>query len=289
MVKPVGNESNNYKTELKTERRRVEKIETKIVVELLSDFTKDSFVSKNGMKPTKENLNYLSRKSKEFMQNYGLGYLAYYFKSNLKPDCCAEDKLKQPELCNDAISMSLDIYIGKRSVINNWKPIKSVHNLENGFDANVYRKNNDIIIAYGATNDDKDVYTDVQMANGNLPNQYEDAVELYSKVKNENKDCNITVTGTSLGGSLAELVASTFEDTKAITFNAYGTAKIIENNSNEENGLKDNKNTYNYITLGDPVSTSAKHVGQTICKKPSAGIYHSISNFFGFFNNKTED
>ena len=190
-----------------------------------------------------------------------------------------EDVLKNPQLCNDAILMCLDTYDKKQHQIRDWTLSKRIRNDENGFCANVYKREGEIAIAFGATNDKLDVLTDVQMARGIMPNQFGDAKKLFDEIKKENPDSKIILTGTSLGGSLSELLASADEDVLAVTFNAYGVSNIIKNNPE----LKDFKNSYNYITKGDPVSRSSSHIGNVIQKRQSAFIAHSISNFFGYF------
>ena len=50
-------------------------------------------------------------------------------------------------------------------------------------------------------------------------------------------------------------------------------------NAKKELNLKDNHNTHNYIIKGDPVSTSSKHVGNTILLSQNSALNHSVSNY----------
>lgn len=189
------------------------------------------------------------------------------------------DVLNNPKLCNDAIVMCINAYDKRQEDTGEWELVKRIRNYGNGFNADVYKNGDDVAIAYGATDNKMDILTNAQMVYEQVPNQFEDAKELFDEVREENPDSEIILTGTSLGGSLACLIASSDENTLAVTFNAYGVSKIVENHS----FLCDNGNSYNYITKGDPISRCCPHIGHVIEKKQSSLISHSISNFFGYF------
>ncbi len=190
-----------------------------------------------------------------------------------------EDVFNNPKLCNQTVLMCIDTYDKKQSKLDGWTLDKTVRNYDNGFCANVYKKGDEIAVAFGATNDKKDVLTDVQMAKGEMPNQYEDALKLFKELREENPEQKIILTGTSLGGSIAGLLASYDENTLALTYNGYGIARQVEDNPE----LKDNHNSYNYTVKFDVVSRTTPHIGEVIEKMPSAFIRHSISNYLGYF------
>lgn len=99
---------------------------------------------------------------------------------------------------------------------------------DNGFKYAIYeniQNPNEIIIAYAGTDSAADWISNIQMATDNIPDQYAQAINTYNTIKSENPNANITITGHSLGGSLAQLVgAATGSNT--VTFNPYGTSEI---------------------------------------------------------------
>jgi alpha-beta hydrolase superfamily lysophospholipase len=68
----------------------------------------------------------------------------------------------------------------------------------------------DIVIAIRGTqlSDSGDLVADGRIAAGQTPDQYYDAMAFYSAVKAENPNADISLTGHSLGGALASLVAA---------------------------------------------------------------------------------
>ena len=190
-----------------------------------------------------------------------------------------EDVFNNPKLCNQTVLMCIDTYDKKQNKIEGWQLDKTIRNYDNGFCANVYRRGDEIAVAFGATNDKKDILTDVQMAKGEMPNQYEDALKLFKEIREKNPEQKIILTGTSLGGSIAGLLASYDENTLALTYDGYGIARQVEDNPD----LKDNHNSYNYTVKFDVVSRTTRQIGEVIEKMPSAFIRHSISNYLGYF------
>ncbi len=94
-----------------------------------------------------------------------------------------------------------------------------------------------------------------------LPKQYKNANEVYQQIRHAYPNANITVTGHSLGGSLAQLVSAE-NGCSAVTFNAYGTNDILKNT-----GIYNTKdlNIINYGNINDPVFNSSytKHPGRS--------------------------
>ena len=139
----------------------------------------------------------------------------------------------------------------------------TIENRNNGFASNVYynKDTNDVVIIYQSTgwDDLQDIQSDLQMLGNKLPNQYEDAKKTYENVKKQYPNSNITVTGYSLGGSLAQLVASGDNKTKAVCFEPFGVVDIIKNN-----GLKDNDNCTNYVTDSSYVGNFKPQPGRTM-------------------------
>lgn len=207
----------------------------------------------------------------------------YMSSKQYKNDSKEEDCINDKALSNTTAKICDDIYKKEQSEIDGWKPINTIDNKETGFRAAAYKKDGKVIIAYCGTNDKKDISNDTQMAKGEIPEQFKEADEFFQQIAKENEGCPILVTGHSLGGSLAELVASKNESTAAVTFNAFGVDKIVNSDKAKELSLKDNQNSYNYIIDGDPVSTSSKHVGETTLLKTDKTNTHSIANYLNMW------
>ncbi len=177
---------------------------------------------------------------------------------------------------------------------------------DNGFQGCVYELGDTVIVAYrgsdqGSIFDGKlDWFSNSQMAKNEIPEQYNDALELYQKAASDPKykDKKFIVTGHSLGGSLAELVSGTTalgeKTPNAITFNSFGTTPIV-NNSNGRLKIN-NENTNYYIKTDKWIGAVRDHNGMDISlfpksKNPDAGKIsfgkftisgtdaHSISHF----------
>ena len=143
-------------------------------------------------------------------------------------------------------------------------------NKNTGFYADVLSNGNDIIIAYRGTESGQDLRNDVAMAKSKIPAQATDAIRIYDKVKREHPNANITVTGHSLGGSLAEIVSG-IRGNLAVTFNAYGVGDMFKN----KNALKED-NVVNYVNEYDAVSmvNGQNHIGEifAVSKKTNGFI-----------------
>ena len=139
-----------------------------------------------------------------------------------------------------------------------YRVIDFAENKNTGFYADVLSNGNDIIIAYRGTESGQDIRNDVAMAKSKIPAQTTDALKIYDKVKREHPNADITVTGHSLGGSLAEIVSG-IRGNLAVTFNAYGVGDMFRN----KNALKEN-NVINYVNEYDVVTmvNGQNHIGE---------------------------
>ena len=125
-----------------------------------------------------------------------------------------------------------------------------------------------LLIGFCATNSMSDWGTDdVQMVKGEVPEQYQDALDFYNKYANDEKyaDYEKVITGHSMGGSLGQLVGSTegVNVDKVIAFNPFGTYDVQNNKNDNYNFVNNDSKIFNYINEYDIVSCAARHVGQT--------------------------
>ncbi len=152
------------------------------------------------------------------------------------------------------------VYHGENAEIpEGYSLAESVSNPQTGFYADVLVGENDVIIAFRGTNDKDDLNDDVAMARSRIPAQTRDALDLYDKVKREYPDKDITLTGHSLGGSLAEIVGA-LNGELAVSFNAYGVRDLFN-----ENVVIQEENIVNYVNTQDAVTVvnGENHIGET--------------------------
>ena len=208
----------------------------------------------------------------------------YFFNKKCQADTQENDCFYNKKLSRSAALISRDVYNNEQKEINGYKPVEKLEDAQTGLRVVTYKKNNDIIVAYCGTNDVKDFVSDAQMAMNEVPEQFEKANQYYLNTVEKNPNASVMVTGHSLGGSLAQLVASKNRTTSAITFNAFGIKSIMNNKNKESQEVfQDNKNSFNYIIMGDPVSNSTQHVGVTTRLKKTAINNHSIANYINLW------
>lgn len=176
------------------------------------------------------------------------------------------DDIEYHELLRQA---SIYVYHGTNAKIpKGYEKIENKENSNNGFYANVLSNGNDIVITYRGTDwkSKQDLQNDIAMAHSKIPAQAADAISLYDKINREFPNSPITVTGHSLGGSLAEIVSGV-RGVPAVTFNAYGVKDMFKN------GTKLNENKIiNYVNEWDAISmiNGENHLG-SIYSVPNIG------------------
>jgi hypothetical protein len=144
-----------------------------------------------------------------------------------------------------------------------------VDNPKTGFQATAYRRvdTGEVVIAYRGTEFDRepvhDGVVDAGMALAGVNAQVRDADAFTRRVldkaktdaEKSNQPLNVTVTGHSLGGTLAELEAHKY-GLKGETFNAFGAAGLVH-------GVpKGGHQVINHVRAGDPVSAASAHFGE---------------------------
>ncbi len=122
-------------------------------------------------------------------------------------------------------------------------------NFSSGLKYAVYQNGNNIILSFAGTEPPStgDLVSDLQMGIGFLPDQLKDAKTIYDRLKGSNQNANITVTGHSLGGSLAQMVGA-ISGEKVVTFDPYGIKHLLGRLNKKYNLNLDSTSTFDNIT-----------------------------------------
>ncbi|TXI46374.1 MAG: lipase [Lysobacter sp.] len=152
--------------------------------------------------------------------------------------------------------------------------VEHYSNPRNGYKGTIYQRadTGDIVVAHRGTEVDQGVkaivqdavYTDGSMALTRVNPQAKDAIELTRRAVGYAEDYGskpgkstpqVTVTGHSLGGCLAQITAHHF-DLRGETFNAYGAASL------DRRIPEGGSTVLNHVMAGDTVSAASPHFGQ---------------------------
>lgn len=152
---------------------------------------------------------------------------------------------------NDAL-MFCDASHNKKNVTG-WETMTKYDSFipNTSFQARVYKNNNDIIIALAGTdlNDKKgDWANDAVIFQNKIPNQYQNAKDLYAKIKHDFPNANIKLTGYSLGGTLANMVSCETGAPSTAIAPIGGLNAVSNNNYYFKHG---DKNVISYGRAGD--------------------------------------
>lgn len=126
----------------------------------------------------------------------------------------------------------------------------------------------EIVIAYRGSDSGVDWgVSDLQIALGQVPSQLSDALAFYDLIEDEastSDETTITITGHSLGGSLAEMIGALddYKDVNVDTYNSYGTQHLLDDLSRQGEKLSsDYSNINNYGDGEDLVYRASDHIG----------------------------
>lgn len=162
----------------------------------------------------------------------------------------------------EAAIMSKHVYGDKVKLIGGWKVSSAgegikLNDSDTGLKSQVYERTvkgkTEYTYASAGTEDMKDIKQDVKQIFG-LAEQYNQSTDNAKELKRNLKDAELTFTGHSLGGGLAEANAIATGD-NAITFNAAGLSVF------SPGGDKLSKTTDAYIVTTDPLNALQSSTG----------------------------
>lgn len=175
-----------------------------------------------------------------------------------------------------------------------YRVVEHVENPRTGYQGTIYQKldGGDLIVSHRGTEEIwKDaVIADGAMVVGRTNPQAEDAIALTRKALEEAQTMGVrpgrstpevSVTGHSLGGTLAQVSAHHF-DLRGETFNAYGAASL-----DRGIGAGPNDRVRNHVLATDVVSAASPQYGEVItyAKEKEIDVLHQS----GYFENRFAD
>ncbi len=175
-----------------------------------------------------------------------------------------------------------------------YKVLEHVSNASNGYEGTIYQSLTDgqIVVAHRGT---EQIWKDAVIADGSMVTrrtnpQAEDAIALtrraleYSQTIGERPGMEapqVSVTGHSLGGTLAQVSAHHF-DLRGETFNAYGASSLDLKIPAGPNGK-----VLNHVMANDAVSAASPQYGDVRIYATEKEM--SVLNQSGYFNNRIAD
>jgi Ca2+-binding RTX toxin-like protein len=137
----------------------------------------------------------------------------------------------------DNILLSLDVYEAASRIPSGWQRIAQASAGDTGFFGAAYKKGNEIVIAFRGWNDgNANDAANVVAAYGNTPfPQMDDAQHFVDQVLAANPGASVSLTGHSLGGALAAIMAVR----NGVTAETFGEIESVDPAFKSMNGYKE--------------------------------------------------
>lgn len=157
-----------------------------------------------------------------------------------------EQEIEEHEIFKQAL-----LYPYTGIIPTGYKLIKSLHN-KTGLDAYVFKKDDNIIIAYEGTNTHsaKDLINDNQISKGKVSKQCQEGRKLCQEIKETYPVARIINCGYSLGGGISGYTAA-LEHTEAVNFSPWGARELLM----KTNEPFDVTRIVNYCNIRDGISS----------------------------------
>ena len=177
-------------------------------------------------------------------------------------DAGFSEKNEGKEFINEIMTLALQAYFPPDQAGNKKYRVTDYASAPNGFSATAFQdEEKHIIIAFRGADEAKDMDELKRMLDGKKPLQFENADAFYKKLRKNHPDALIRVTGHSLGGSLAQLLAVYHDDVSALTCNPVGTKRLIQKDFNADN-------IFNLIVRNDVFPLAMPQAGHSVVIPP---------------------
>ncbi len=172
------------------------------------------------------------------------------------------------------LNLSEHVYSGTYTIVEGYQQViipfftdENGYFIEDNFACAAYKNGNKVIISFRGTNDNADLLiSDLGIVLDNIPLvSFMNAQKFYLQVQEyfKDEDVEIEFTGHSLGGAIAQYVAS-LKHVPAVTFNAPGVD--VPSGGTSENII-------NYVNMNDFIGClNNEHIGETRYYLPD-GMY----------------